>query len=121
SDGAGVEVIASDDDRRLHLLLGDEAVEEQSRLGALAVAEPADARRESLELDALLGHADPAMQRGVVREELEDGFVGGEEIRRIAAERRPSERTFSLAEERPDEERHEAADVEGILHAGLVA
>ena len=60
-DGAGVEVVPSDHDRRLHLPLGDEAVEQQTRLGPLAVAEPADARRQSLERDALLRHADPAM------------------------------------------------------------
>src|ERR1041385_3497202 len=93
---AGVGVVAPDDDRRLHLLLRDEAVEEQPGLVALAVAEPADARGEALELDALLGHADPAVERGVVREKLEDRFVGGEEVRRIAAQRGPAERAFSF-------------------------
>src|SRR2546429_156526 len=59
--GAGVEVVAADDDGRLPLSAAHQLVEEQAGFVALAVAEPADARRQSLKFDALLGHADPAM------------------------------------------------------------
>ena len=46
-------------------------------------------------------------------------FVRDEEVVRIARQRRPAKRSASFAEKRTDEERHEAADVERILHAGL--
>src|SRR4051794_41112850 len=110
-------MIASDDDRRGHLPLRDEPVEEQAGAMALAVPEPADARREALELDTLLRHADPAMERGVIREELEDRLVRHAKIVRIARQRDPAERPLPFAEERADEQRDEAADLERVLHA----
>ena len=58
------------------LPVAHQLVEHQPRLGALAVAEPADARRQALERDALARQADPALQRRVVREQLEDRLVG---------------------------------------------
>ncbi len=58
--------------------------------------------------------ADPARQRLVLREGGQDGLVGRREIRRIARQHRPAERALALAEQRPDEQRHEAADVEGV-------
>ena len=41
----------------LTLPAGDQLVERQPGAGALAVAQPADARRQPLEGDLLLGHA----------------------------------------------------------------
>ena len=58
-----------------HLAGADQLVEGEAGLRPLAVAEPADPRRQSLERDAILGHVDPAAQPGVVGEELEDGAV----------------------------------------------
>src|SRR5687767_6280463 len=112
-------MVATDHDRRADLLLRYEPIEEQSRFVALTVAEPADPGGQSLKLDALLGHADPAMQRCIIGEELENRFIGHKEIVRIAGKCRPAERTFSLAEERPDEQRNEAPDIERVLHTGL--
>ena len=59
-DGARVQVVAADDDRRLELPAGDELVEEKPRAVPLAVAEPADPGRQALERDALLGQRQPA-------------------------------------------------------------
>ena len=52
-DRAGVEVVAPDHHRRLDLAAADELVDRQPRLGAGAVAEPADPRRQPLERDPL--------------------------------------------------------------------
>ena len=49
-DRAAVEVIAADHDRRLHLARAHQLVEREAHLRAVAVAEPADARRQPLEL-----------------------------------------------------------------------
>src|SRR5262245_27076843 len=43
-DAAGVEMVAPDDDRRRDVALGDEVVERDAELRALALAEPADTR-----------------------------------------------------------------------------
>ena len=59
-DRAGVEVVAADDDRRRQLAGAHHRVEAQAEPVALAVAEPADARRQALEGDPLAGGLDPA-------------------------------------------------------------
>ena len=51
--------------------LATSSLNAQPACGALAVAEPADPRRQALERDALLGHRDPALQPLVVGEQLE--------------------------------------------------
>ena len=98
--------------------LRDQLVEAHAGPGALAVAQPADARRQALERHALLGHADPARERLVLREELEHGLVGALDVRRITGQRHPAERALALAEQRPDEGGHEAREVEGVGDAG---
>ena len=92
----------------------DQLVEREAGLRPLAVAEPADARRQPLERHPLLRHADPAAQRRVVGEELQHGLVGAPDVRRVARQRGPAERALALAEERPDERGHEAREVEGV-------
>src|SRR5204862_3888610 len=78
-------------------------------------AEPADPRRQALEGDPLAGEPDPTPERLVVSELLEDGAVGGGDIRGLARQRRPAEWTLALAEERPDVGGDEAGVVEGAL------
>ncbi len=55
-----VEVVAPDHDRRADLAGRDHRVEAQPQPVALAVAEPADSRREPLERDVLAGRRDPS-------------------------------------------------------------
>ena len=54
------------------------------------------------------------MEGFVLGEGLEDRLVGGREVRLVARQDRPAKRPLALAEERPHEERHEAAEVEGV-------
>ena len=61
-DRAAIEVIAPDHDGRLQFASRDEIVQRQAEFVALAVAEPADARGQSLEAHALLRQLDPARQ-----------------------------------------------------------
>jgi len=109
-------VIATDDQRRLHLAGANQLVERQADLGAIAVAEPADARRQPLELDALAGELEPAAEIGVVRHDLEHGGIGDGDVLGIARKSDPAEGPLPFAEERPQVERHEAHDLEARLH-----
>ncbi len=107
---AGVEVVAADDDRRRHLAAADHLVEAQPETVTLAVAEPADPRRQPLERHPLAGQRDPAVQRLVVGELLEHGAVGRGDVGRVARQGDPAERTLALAEQRSDVRRQEARD-----------
>jgi hypothetical protein len=113
-------VVPPDDDRRLHGARPDELVERESGFRALAVPEPADPGRQPLERHLLLGHPEPAVERGLVGEELDERLVRPEDVRRVARQRDPPERPGALAEERADERGHEAGEVEGIDHPCLL-
>ena len=118
-DRAAVEVVAADHDRRLQLTGAHHLVELQPGQVALAVPQPADARRQSLELHALPRHGDPLPEPLVVGEELEDRPVGRGDVGRIARERSPAERPLALAEQRPDVRRDEAGELERPVVAAL--
>src|SRR2546428_13783264 len=105
-------MVASDYDRSLHLSTADEVVEQPARAGALAIAEPADARGKALEVHALAGGFHPADQALVFRELLDDGAVGCRDVRRVARKRHPTKRSVAFAEKRPDVGGAEARFVE---------
>ncbi len=86
---------------------------------AVAVAEPdpADARRQALEADALARHVEPVVQMRVVGHQLLHLGVGLVDVLGIARQRRPAERPDAAAEQRPDVGGHEAGKVEGVAHA----
>ncbi len=70
--------------------------------------------------DLLPGETNPAAQRFLVRKRLQDSAVGGRNVVRVSRQGRPAERSRPLAEQRPDELRHEARDLEGLAHAPMV-
>ena len=74
-------MIASDHDGRLDAAVRHQFVNLESEPGPLAVSEPADARRQSLEMYPLLSQADPARQAGIFRKQAQDQFVGRGDIR----------------------------------------
>lgn len=110
-------MVAADHDRGLEGAVGDHLVEALARPVAFAVAEPADAGRQALEVDAFTGQLDPAGQRLVLREEVEDGAVGAVDVAWVAGQRRPAEGAPALAEQRADVGGDEAGEGEGPLVA----
>src|SRR4029077_7499535 len=94
-------------------------VETQADLRALAVAKPADAGRQALELDALARQPQPAMEVLVIGKRLHDGAIGAIDVLWVAAQRDPAKWALSLAEQRPDVGRYEARDIEGVGDARL--
>ncbi len=118
-DRAAIEMVAADDDRRLDDALPDQIVEGEAEPGAIAEADPADARRQTLEGDALGRHVEPGVQMGVVGDQLLHLGVGGGDVGRIAGESGPAEGTDAAAEQRPDIGRHEAGEGEGVGLAGV--
>ena len=105
-------MVAADDDRRFDSACAHELVEAQSGSRALAVANPADARGQPLEVDPLAGRLDPAHQGVVIRELLDHRAVGYGDVVRIARQSHPAERTLAFAEERTDVGGNESLKVE---------
>ena len=120
---ARVEVVAADHDGGLQLAARDHRVEGQAGAVALAQADPADARRQALEGDALAGHVEPAVQMSVVRhirrEQLLHLRIGLADVFRVAAQRDPAKRALATAEQRANVGRHEAGEVERVLDASV--
>src|SRR6266851_4012941 len=71
-----------------------------SRLGL--ATEPADACRQSLELDLLARHVEPVVEMAVAGDEFLDPRVGAVDVLRLAREGTPAERADAAAEQRAD-------------------
>ena len=118
---AGVEMIAADHDRRLDAALAHQLVDAQAEARALAVAEPQDPRRQSLERDALAREPDPPAP--ATRRDANISSAASSVTRMssgIARQRGPAERSLAFAEQRPDVLGHEAGNVERVGDAGLL-
>ena len=113
-------MVPPDDDWRLEAAVSHERVEAQPEPRPIAQAEPQDSGGQSLKRDALPGEPNPANQCFIISKHLERCLVGNANILGIARERRPAERTFSFAKQRPNVLGHEAADIERVRHAGLL-
>src|SRR5229473_5320815 len=93
-------MIASNDNRRLDLPTPHIVVYCQTKFGPLAVSQPANARRQALEMNSLLGQFHPARQNRVVRKHFQCQTIGGVDVVRRAGERGPAKRSASLTEQR---------------------
>ena len=74
-----VEVVAADDDRRLRVAARTISLNARPSRWRCR-AQPADARRQALELDALARHVEPAVQVRVVRDQFLHLVVGALDV-----------------------------------------
>ena len=117
---AAVEMIAADDDRRLQFAARHHFIERQAQPVAIAKADPADPRRQPLELDPRPGHVEPVVKMLVVGHQFLDLGVGAEDVFGIPRERRPPERPDAAAEQRTDVGRNEAREIERVLQSHVL-
>src|SRR4029079_8657332 len=113
---AGVEMVSPDDHGCGHLAAPDEFVDRQAGLGAIAVAEPADPRGQTLERDALRSEIEPPLKEAVVREETPQRPVDRCDVLRIARKHGPAEGSDAAAEKRSDIGRDEARVCESLRY-----
>src|SRR5687767_14367151 len=78
-----VEMIATDGYRCRDLARRHELIDGHAELCTIRLPKPADASRQSLELDLLTRERDPASQMFVIREELERERVGAVDVARL--------------------------------------
>ena len=116
---AAVEMIAADHDRRADLPIADHLVEREAEPVALAEANPADARGQALERDPLPRQVEPAVQVGIVGDELLHPDIGAINVLGIARQRDPAERADAATEERPDVGGDKARQIERVLDPGV--
>src|SRR6185369_16159464 len=108
-------MIAPDRNWRFEIATLDEIVDRLAHLGTLAVTEPADTRRQSLEVNAIARQPQPEIQRAIVRKHLEGEIVGLANVSRIARQRNPAKRSFAFAEKRANVLGHETRYLKRIL------
>src|SRR5689334_13143387 len=114
-----VEMIAPDRDRRFQIAALDEIVDRFAHFGAFAVAEPADARGQALEVHAIAREPQPAIQRAIVGKHLEREIVGLANVLRIAGERDPAKGSLAFTKQWANVLRHKAGNVERVLATGV--
>src|ERR1700730_17732775 len=108
-------MIASNHNRRFDFAALHQFVHGNAELGAFAVSEPANARRQSLKLNSFTGELHPASERLIFRKEFEREFVGAGNVVGIAAQRHPAKRTASFAKQRPNVFENESWNVERVF------
>ena len=113
-------MITADHHGRAHPARAHELVDRQSCTRAIAVAEPADPRGQTLELDATGGKLEPATEEDVVREELSELDVDRLDVRSVSRERCPPKWSDAATEKRPDIGRDEARVCKGVRYAGFM-
>src|SRR5208283_2194446 len=110
-------MIAPHHDRRLDLSLLHQVIKRQAELRALSITKPADATRQSLELDPLAREANPTAKNFVVGKHFQHQIVGSVNVRGIAGKRRPAEGSATFAEQRTNVCRHKSRKIVGVLYA----
>ena len=99
---------------------GDQFVYGDAKLSALAVAEPANTRWQSLKVNPVFRELHPARQNRVFRKEFERQSVGTGDVLGISTQSNPAEWTFSFAKERADILRNKTGNIVGVLDAGIL-
>src|SRR5438309_12029866 len=112
-------MISTDYNRRLDVAAPYQLVYGDAKLGPLAVAEPANTRRQSLKMNPLFRQLHPARQNRVFRKECECQSVGALDVRGIPTQSNPAEWTFPLAKKRSDILRNEPGNIVGIPDTGF--
>src|SRR5437762_14107639 len=92
-------MIASNDNGSLNLSLFHQIVHREPKLSPLTVTEPADSRGQTLELNALLGQVDPALQYAIVRKQLKNQIVCHVDVGRLTRKSNPTKWAAALAEQ----------------------
>src|ERR1700716_1488276 len=95
-------MIAPNHNGRFDLAALHQIVYGHAKFCARTEPEPADARRQALEMNPFLRQLHPARQRFVLWKKFERESIGPRDVRGIATQRDPTKRPFPFAKQRPD-------------------
>src|SRR5438477_11945858 len=108
-------MISTDYNRRFDVAAPYQLVYGDAKLGPLAVAEPANTRRQSLKTNPLFRQLHPARQNRVFRKKLQRQSVRARNVLGSAAQSYPAKWPFSFAKQRPDVLRNEPGNIISVL------
>src|SRR5438874_5649916 len=112
-------MIASNYDWRFQLAALYQLVHRFAKLGALAVAQPANPRGQALKLDSLARELHPARERLVLGKQFESEFVGSRNVLWVTAQCDPAKWTAPLAKQRTNVLGNKTRHIKCIRHAGF--
>ena len=110
-------MIAANHNGRFQFASSDQIVQRQPKFVALAVSQPANARRQSLKSHALLRQLYPAAQMLIVRKHLQHQLIGARNVGSFAGQRRPAKRSLAFAKQRPNIRGHKSRKVVRVFQA----
>ncbi len=110
-------MIAANDDRCFEFSACNHFIECQSQAMSLPKPDPADSRRQSLKLNAITCHIQPAMQMWVVGDELFYLGIRLVNILWVTAQGDPAKRTDAATKQRSNIRRNETGKIKGISNA----
>src|SRR6266513_976580 len=113
-------MIAPDHNRRLEFSIFDQVVHSHSKLGTVAIAEPANSRRQTLKLNALPREFHPARQSFIFWKQLQGKPIGSSDIFGVAAQRHPTKGSTAFTKKRTNVLRNKPWNVERVCDAGLL-
>src|SRR5438309_4470653 len=109
-------MITSDDDRRFDRTGLHQMIDPFAKHRALAVSEPTDPSRQSLETHLLACQTNPAAENLVFGKKLQNKIIRELNVTRISRQRRPPERTAPFCKHWTDIGGNEAWEVVGVFH-----
>src|SRR5947209_16799047 len=92
-----------------------------AKLSALAIPEPANPRRQPLEMNSLPRKTNPTVQNLIFRKEFKYEVIRDLDVTRISGQRHPSEWSSSFGKHRADVGRDETGKVISVLYASLIS
>ncbi|ABA50058.1 hypothetical protein BURPS1710b_2184 [Burkholderia pseudomallei 1710b] len=116
----GVEVIARERDRPGKHAFAHERIDRERESRALAVAEPGDTRRQSLEGHAFACAPDPVRHDPVLGEVFEQVVVDDADVVGVVRQGDPAKRADRAAKQRAQERLGEHRDLERAGHAAVL-
>src|SRR5829696_6523164 len=108
-------MIAPDRDRGFQIATLHEIVDRLAHLCTFTITEPADACRQSLEVNAIARKTQPAIQRAIIGKHLQREIVSLANVLWITRQRHPAKRSFAFAEEWSNVLGHETRYLKRIL------
>src|SRR6185437_8627218 len=119
SHRATIEMVTAYHNRGLDLALLYKLDDCQAKLRTLAIPQPANSRRQTLEFNTLARQLNPAIQNAVLGKEFQDQIVSHRNIGRVPGKRHPAERPPAFAEQRADIGRYKPRKIVGVLDSVL--
>ena len=112
-------MIASNHNRPLQFLPLDKIIYGRSKFGPFGIAQPANSRRQALELNPLFREFQPARQGVILWKQLQGELIGPGNVFGITAQRHPAKRAAAFTKQRANVFRNKSWNIERVGHTSF--